>query len=426
MKKLSLVFIAILGLSCFLNAQGFQNSFPDINDENQWNSSKQHHLDLLESSNTLKSANGLVFLRDSIYGFSFNSESVWEGTYKLYISYDYRGNIVGYLEKDWNEDTGDYVNGYDELGIYDENNHQIKYYSMKWNTDTQVWDSTQIIQSLYDEFGNRTERLYQKWNSELSDWVNNSRYSYKYDENGNQIEFLHEIWSLVSSTWNNSSLYTSEYNLEGLKTMEIRSVANTVGGIFAWKNYSQSIYYYDDNSNMLLLESKKWDATNEIWINNYVYRYVYNSNEALDVRIYQSYNVTEEAYFDVNRIMYSYDEFVNLRESVRQSWNLETSTWVSTSKDIYYYSQHDVTEAEILELANSIIIYPNPAENEISLSNITELSTVSIHDINGKLFIQREVDSNKTILSVSQLPRGLYLMKISNVSGQQVLKFIKR
>ena len=423
MKKLFFVLITILGLSCFLNAQSFQNLFPDVNDENQWNSSKQHHLELLNSSNQLKSANELVFLLDSIHGYSINTESVWEGTYKIELTYDDRGNLIGYLGKDWNDDAADFLMGYNLVWIYDENNNEADYYFMSWNVTSTAWDTTSHYSYSYDEIGNQMGEVRKDWDAETSSWINVFSRAFKYDANGYVIEQLVQNWNAVD-LWFDNALYTYENNADGLVTEFLMKSWNTTDSEL--KDKFWNFFKYDDNNNLIETDSKIWDENLEIWKNSYLSTFTYETNGLKIEQLSQSWNASNSVYDNITRYLFVYDEFGNETEYHSQNWDAGTSTWKQSRKDINYYSQHDVTEVEILELANSIIIYPNPAENEISLSNITELSTVSIHDINGKLFIQREVDSKKTVISVSQLPRGLYLLKISSQSGQQVAKFVKK
>jgi len=427
MKKLSLILITLFSFSLLVNAQSSQNIFPDLigeNIESPASTSKQHHLELLNRSSMLKSANELVFLEDSIHGFSINAEMVWEGKYKIELTYDERGNLIGYLEKDWDDDAADFLIGYNDVWIYDENNKEVEYYYMKWNLVNIAWDTTVYETSFYDENGNLTEQIRKNWDANSSDWVNSSQRLYKYDENGLQIEYLYQKWDLANSVWYNNYLYETKYNTNGIRT-EYYSQKWIVADS-AWLNYSLNLYIYNDDNNVTESDLKRWDANLEDWVNNYFYTSTYGTNGLRAELLSQRWNASDSVYDNLSSYLFVYDEFGNETEYHSQSWDAGTSTWKQNKKDLNYYSQHDVTEAKILELGNSIIIYPNPAENEISISNIPELSTISVHDINGKLFIQREVDSNKTQLNVSELSPGLYILKISNSAGQQVSKFVKR
>lgn len=66
--------------------------------------------------------------------------------------------------------------------------------------------------------------------------------------------------------------------------------------------------------------------------------------------------------------------------------------------------------------------YPNPAQDFINLKGISELSTVQIFDLTGKILINSKVDSNSNSLNVSQLSQGIYLVKINNQYSGKLVK----
>lgn len=75
------------------------------------------------------------------------------------------------------------------------------------------------------------------------------------------------------------------------------------------------------------------------------------------------------------------------------------------------------------DAANAFVIYPNPVQNVLHLkaNNFTSIKTVKIYDLQGKVVLQ---DTNDTI-NVSNLSKGLYIVKISTEEGEVTKKFIK-
>ena len=72
-------------------------------------------------------------------------------------------------------------------------------------------------------------------------------------------------------------------------------------------------------------------------------------------------------------------------------------------------------------------LYPNPAENTISVSSITsEDLSVVIYDINGREVMNQSIKSIQNNIDVSQLNLGVYMMKISNAITTETIKFIKK
>ena len=81
---------------------------------------------------------------------------------------------------------------------------------------------------------------------------------------------------------------------------------------------------------------------------------------------------------------------------------------------------------DIIELdrLNKIIIYPNPATDNIYISNLTEATTLKIYDINGKLVLEDNV-SDKEYINISKLARGIYQIKFEGKDWGEIRKLIK-
>jgi uncharacterized delta-60 repeat protein len=73
--------------------------------------------------------------------------------------------------------------------------------------------------------------------------------------------------------------------------------------------------------------------------------------------------------------------------------------------------------------ANTFVIYPNPVQDVLHLqaNNFSIIKAVKIYDLQGKVVIQ---DTNDTI-NVSNLSKGLYIVKIISEEGEFTKKFIK-
>lgn len=86
---------------------------------------------------------------------------------------------------------------------------------------------------------------------------------------------------------------------------------------------------------------------------------------------------------------------------------------------------------DIVSNASSILIYPNPTHNEISLSlNSIDIpnATISIYDLSGKILLTTSPTptSTSTTIDLSSLPKGIYTITINNNQTKQSQKIIKR
>ena len=85
-----------------------------------------------------------------------------------------------------------------------------------------------------------------------------------------------------------------------------------------------------------------------------------------------------------------------------------------SSKGTFYYSEHYITF--IPETPDKqISVYPNPAKEFIAfdLTNISGTAIIEIYDIQGNKVIEQKLSENKQI-TVSSLPKGMYMYKINN------------
>jgi hypothetical protein len=74
--------------------------------------------------------------------------------------------------------------------------------------------------------------------------------------------------------------------------------------------------------------------------------------------------------------------------------------------------------------ANEVgLVYPNPATNTLFFSKSVEKSDISVFDENGKIYFHNQITDNK--ISLGNLPRGTYIIRIIGKSGVTIEKFVK-
>jgi len=100
------------------------------------------------------------------------------------------------------------------------------------------------------------------------------------------------------------------------------------------------------------------------------------------------------------------------------------------------FSSSEVTEISIGEelstgdaFLNTIALYPNPANNEITLSigDTNDISSYRVYTTFGQLLQEGTLQKNKEVISVSRYTVGIYfiVVKNTNTSVESTLRFIK-
>ena len=83
---------------------------------------------------------------------------------------------------------------------------------------------------------------------------------------------------------------------------------------------------------------------------------------------------------------------------------------------------------ENTQLALDVVVYPNPAQNELNISNTSGISIekTQIIDISGRIVrtIERNDDVN-SVINISNLSTGIYLLRLETENSSSVVRFIK-
>ncbi len=78
----------------------------------------------------------------------------------------------------------------------------------------------------------------------------------------------------------------------------------------------------------------------------------------------------------------------------------------------------------------NITVYPNPFTTEVIIKseNSGDIigKTIRLYDVTGKLFITQILQSQKTTINLTQLPSGIYFIKVEGMKSQGVFKIIKQ
>lgn len=78
----------------------------------------------------------------------------------------------------------------------------------------------------------------------------------------------------------------------------------------------------------------------------------------------------------------------------------------------------DVTED------NSVAVYPNPANNQVTVFVNTPGSTVKMMDLSGRVIAENKLTTTFSQFNTSEIPNGIYLINISNSTGTISKKLI--
>ena len=87
-------------------------------------------------------------------------------------------------------------------------------------------------------------------------------------------------------------------------------------------------------------------------------------------------------------------------------------------------------ETEKVELTSKLVIYPNPVQNQLTVSNPNpeEYDQVTVYNMQGAMLQQQAFGTTMTRMDISQLPDGVYLLSLrsSATLKEKSIKFVVR
>ncbi|MEO8760725.1 MAG: T9SS type A sorting domain-containing protein [Bacteroidia bacterium] len=124
--------------------------------------------------------------------------------------------------------------------------------------------------------------------------------------------------------------------------------------------------------------------------------------------------------------------FVQYR--IKPKANLPNGTKIKNTANIYFdYNPAIVTNTTvntfttsttgIKEIAakNNLMVYPNPANSNITISSLTEFGIITIYNALGEIVLKQNSNNKQEKINISALPQGVYFIK----TQQGTQKFIK-
>ena len=112
---------------------------------------------------------------------------------------------------------------------------------------------------------------------------------------------------------------------------------------------------------------------------------------------------------------------------IEQVSDLEVIVFIQnpTTKEIMQsYKATDALSLEDNAIAK-VKLYPNPASNSIQFANVQD-ATIMITDVTGKVVLQSAGVDENSIINVSHLNSGIYMVNIKNELMNETVKFVKK
>jgi hypothetical protein len=233
-------------------------------------------------------------------------------------------------------------------------------------------------------------RYNQPWADSI--WGNGWKYIYTYDTNRLVLTYTEIFFS--GGQWFNNMRFIYNYDINGNILENILQQYDT-----AWVNYHRTLYTRDINGNMLTQIEQYWQNS---WINNQKYTYTY---DAYGNSITGKYETV--------------DQLGDWRPSADEIPVYSDNVEIYTVYFVFRYEAHFKSSTSGMNNYKAdkvpIVIYPNPANDYITLSCPSMVNNeliVKVYNIQGKMLLQQKSNQDKTEIDISGLAKGLYIVTV--------------
>lgn len=328
--------------------------------------------------------------------------------------------------------------------IYDEEGNQISAVSFwKYTAD---WTNSFKYDYVYNEFGKREYAKAYNWSIQEQKWIGYFGYEYEYDDNNNLSSIINIVWSKQAESWITSLKQSYEYDTWGNLIFESKFIKDFEGDD-AWLMEYKISYELTLNENNQAMVSTAYKTTDgETWENYQKMKYEYNTEgQLIQETLLKWRSDSVEVWINDMIDEYQYDLSGNIAIQTNFKWDMDTEEWIlkkgwefiydsngriefvygfNNNLDIVWFFEYfNNTPVNVDYFADDEIeIYPNPATNQLNITNIEDFNA-RIFNVNGSLIF---VSDNVNSLNIDHLPKGAYLLLLTQDKKTYVRKFIKK
>jgi len=191
----------------------------------------------------------------------------------------------------------------------------------------------------------------------------------------------------------------------------------------AWANSVKTEMEYDENNNRILYLRSSWSDNEDAWVYENKYEDLFdemnnhtmtsNYNWSMDLDIWEGSSKRESVYNDEGKRLLD----------TEYKWDDLLLDWIVDEKAFYYRSV--ITQTPEME-TNDVLVYPNPVKNTLFIKNQSSNNiSCTIVSISGQKLMQFYIKGSDARISMENLPKGVYFLRINSESGTITKKLIK-
>ncbi len=215
------VFIPTIGYSQPSVGKNVNNLLPD-KEELPFNPLNMNSVDQMEifrrevlNKGTLKTTESDKKLCDSIYWYTFRSETDSSLVSKIEYNYDPYGNITMYENYTWDTLNTRWNGTFKYENSRDVNGNVTLYTAFAWDPLTRQWLQTNKTEIVYNEDNKETLWTYYHWDIGTGQWRIDSKIDFVYDPQGMSLTTTTSNWDTTAGKWEIYFKTIVDYDADG-------------------------------------------------------------------------------------------------------------------------------------------------------------------------------------------------------------------
>lgn len=198
----------------------------------------------------------------------------------------------------------------------------------------------------------------------------------------------------------------------GFDNVAVSSLVNTPGGVVA-VTFRNGVHYTND-------DGASWNAV--------------DLGQNINIPTFTAIMANNSILIGTNGVYSVSDDFSNTAFEGLEGKNIlsfavcEDYLFAGTNADgVWRIPLSEITGIEEAKSSeNSIEVFPNPAEEAITVKYQQNFSNIYIYDISGKEVYADHLQNTSATFDVSELPEGIYCIKLTGSGMERTIKFVKK
>jgi len=411
------------------NEEGYRQEFKYDDDGNQilmsyhiWNIEKKAWIPERKEEKEFDS-NGNITLKVD-YSWNYESNN-WQIQRKEKTEHEL--NDLGKLEYSytdvWNFDKQAWSKWTKQLFSYNDLGLLVSESTSIWNTTSNAWDLSSKKEYSYDEYGNAILELAFNRDSRTAAWIAYEKKEYQFDSSGNETFFAMYMWNSEINDWAGFNKYEQQFNSSGLVTVASFYAWNTATK--NWVNTNKFEYTFNTVGENTLSIAYNWNESKNSWVATSKTEQEFDNSQNITLNASYTWNEQNQQWQVSQKTKYelSYDNDGNILINAIYNWDLASSAFTLQYKDFNYYTKTDGTASiQNTSLNKKIKIFPNPTSDFVSIIGANE-AQLKMFDLSGNCCLV--VDNVSSLVNISHLTKGIYLLKIFEGNTIYTQKIVK-